>query len=84
MLANTRPFLSAIASIVTQTTFVSGSSTQIVEEVIEENSFVNVTLINVNNVNNFVDCQHESTQCRSRCINPPYPPKGGRWNLVAA
>jgi hypothetical protein len=34
--------------------------------VMEENSFVKVTLILVNNVNNFIDCQSKSTQCRSR------------------
>lgn len=59
-LPHTRPFLSAIARNVIQTTRVSESSTQTVLAVIEEKSFVKVTLMGVNNVNNFVDCQPES------------------------
>ena len=44
MLPHTRPWQSAIASIVTHTILVSESSHQIVDSVIEENSFVNVML----------------------------------------
>jgi hypothetical protein len=45
MLAKTRPLRSAIASMVIQTTLISGDSTQIVDDVIDENNFVKVKLM---------------------------------------
>lgn len=83
MLANTRPFLSAIANIVTHTTFVSGDSTQIVEDVMEEKSLVNVKLMS-RIVLHFCDSHTLSAQCRSRSINTPLPPlrEGGLWKSL--
>lgn len=81
ILANTRPFLSAIANIVIQTTFVSGSSTHNVEDVIEENNLVKVKLI---------DCQTMSANCLTvnKCQHnaeadalTPQPPCRGRRSL---